>query len=408
MNATELKSRAQRLLNRLNALGVTKADKPLVIDQVYELVAAEEGFRNQHALRAKLDPSPTSVPVPNNMLGYVLVPRNLDPEFAKAVLVQHSLDENDELFAQEAWDHLVAESDKRYGCRPQQTIGFIQEQEFRSALNWLADRFEAALASRPVRDADECLSHARKLLATIASQPEPPVVNNAVNGASASRDSVDPNAPWTPAQRRWLQWLEAALRMAGIDESDLDETVHEFLDGETASVVNNQGLGEQLSALLRYFGTKPGGGTNSMRINLVKRLELDIEGLSIPLPQSVWAEEDGSVASEAMRARVSIHADSRFEEVMQVDVLEWFAQAGENAVEDLMADGLMGTEATEQVVLWLAENSLNGQTRPKLQALLRRMKERQESHPSLVGLTVNIDHRGLEQFLRTTKGRITS
>ncbi len=55
MNATQLKNRAARLLARLNALGISKAGKPLVIDQVYELIAAEEGHRNQHVLRQKLE-----------------------------------------------------------------------------------------------------------------------------------------------------------------------------------------------------------------------------------------------------------------------------------------------------------------------------------------------------------------
>jgi len=54
MNATQLKSRAARLMARLTAMGFTKAGKPMVIDQAFELVAAEEGYRNQHALRASL------------------------------------------------------------------------------------------------------------------------------------------------------------------------------------------------------------------------------------------------------------------------------------------------------------------------------------------------------------------
>ena len=55
MNAIQLKNRAARLLARLKALGCTKAGKPLAIDQAYELVAAEEGYRNQHVLRQKLE-----------------------------------------------------------------------------------------------------------------------------------------------------------------------------------------------------------------------------------------------------------------------------------------------------------------------------------------------------------------
>lgn len=55
MNSQQLKSRATRLMNRLAALGFTKDGKPLVIDQAFELVAAEEGCRNQHELRARLE-----------------------------------------------------------------------------------------------------------------------------------------------------------------------------------------------------------------------------------------------------------------------------------------------------------------------------------------------------------------
>lgn len=54
MNEKQLQSRASRILARLNAMGFTKNGKPMVIDQAFELVAAEEGHRNQHALRSKL------------------------------------------------------------------------------------------------------------------------------------------------------------------------------------------------------------------------------------------------------------------------------------------------------------------------------------------------------------------
>lgn len=52
MNEKELKRRAEKLVARASALGIAKDGKPLVIDQAYELIAAEEGARNQHALRA--------------------------------------------------------------------------------------------------------------------------------------------------------------------------------------------------------------------------------------------------------------------------------------------------------------------------------------------------------------------
>jgi len=55
MTASELKTRANALMNRLNELGFMKDGQPMVIDQAFELVAAEEGYRNQHVLRTKLD-----------------------------------------------------------------------------------------------------------------------------------------------------------------------------------------------------------------------------------------------------------------------------------------------------------------------------------------------------------------
>lgn len=62
MNESKLKSRAQELVKRLTALGFNKDGKPLVIDQAYELIAAEEGYRNQHELRAALKKQESKFP----------------------------------------------------------------------------------------------------------------------------------------------------------------------------------------------------------------------------------------------------------------------------------------------------------------------------------------------------------
>ena len=66
MNAIELKSRAQKLTVKVNKLGFSKDGKPMVLDQAYELVAAELGFRNQHALRAQL-----TAPASDSMQGWI-------------------------------------------------------------------------------------------------------------------------------------------------------------------------------------------------------------------------------------------------------------------------------------------------------------------------------------------------
>jgi hypothetical protein len=48
-----IQNRAERALARAHALGLTgRNGKPLVLDQVLELIAAEDGFRNRHALIA--------------------------------------------------------------------------------------------------------------------------------------------------------------------------------------------------------------------------------------------------------------------------------------------------------------------------------------------------------------------
>lgn len=52
---TRIETRAQRITTKALALGFTKNGSPMVIDQAREIVAAEEGFRNWHALRASLN-----------------------------------------------------------------------------------------------------------------------------------------------------------------------------------------------------------------------------------------------------------------------------------------------------------------------------------------------------------------
>lgn len=103
----QLARRAEFLTKRLNELGFRKNGNPMVVDQAFELVAAEEGFRNQHALRDKLKNYPA-----------LYIPYELDDEFAKAVMVQHTVDEDDLVYAHEAWEHIVQEAAKRLGVPP--------------------------------------------------------------------------------------------------------------------------------------------------------------------------------------------------------------------------------------------------------------------------------------------------
>lgn len=131
MNKIELKNRAELLVSRLNEMGFTKNGKKMEVDQAFELVAAEEGFRNQHVLRSKLEPVngiaaaatifaqgaaaagyPLAQPV--SVQGF-LIPRALDEDFAKALLVQHTVDNSDYAIAMEAWELIVEEAAKRAG-----------------------------------------------------------------------------------------------------------------------------------------------------------------------------------------------------------------------------------------------------------------------------------------------------
>ncbi len=53
-NLQAVEKRAQRLVQRTNALGFARDGKSMVIDQARELIAAEDGYRNWHAYRAAL------------------------------------------------------------------------------------------------------------------------------------------------------------------------------------------------------------------------------------------------------------------------------------------------------------------------------------------------------------------
>lgn len=60
MNTIEsINTRAQRIASKATALGFQKDGKPMVIDQAREVVAAEEGHRNWHALQAAVKKAST-------------------------------------------------------------------------------------------------------------------------------------------------------------------------------------------------------------------------------------------------------------------------------------------------------------------------------------------------------------
>lgn len=58
MSKTQFETRAKRIMSKATALGFTKNGAAMVIDQAREILAAEEGHRNWHALRASLAGQP--------------------------------------------------------------------------------------------------------------------------------------------------------------------------------------------------------------------------------------------------------------------------------------------------------------------------------------------------------------
>lgn len=158
MNAVQLKVRASRLMNRLASLGFTKNGAPMVIDQAYELVAAEDGFRNQHILRTKLVADVTKDSVYEQLTGALSqtlaalnssepmtadakrqlieattgaltlatqerqrmsqelrIPRNLTESFAKAIMLTTSLDDSDWAYASDSWELVIEAACKLAG-----------------------------------------------------------------------------------------------------------------------------------------------------------------------------------------------------------------------------------------------------------------------------------------------------
>lgn len=85
-----ISSLASKLVSRLNALGVTKDGKPLVVDQGFEAIAAMAGYRNQHAFRKALAATPNQTkaqPLEFKPVGAQLFQRMLTPDGAAYIPV---------------------------------------------------------------------------------------------------------------------------------------------------------------------------------------------------------------------------------------------------------------------------------------------------------------------------------
>lgn len=233
MNAIELKSRAERLASRLNALGFTKNGKPLVVDQAYELVAAEEGFRNQHVLRTTLQPEAGSekkarlaAAAGQDGILYFRIPRALDEEFAKALLVQHTLDDMDYTIATEAWELIVAEAAKRAGRDPvsldSESDAWRAWKDLASAQGWNGEGSQYDLMDRFIRN-NMLMGDFAKYARTVADD----------------ENGVDPEA--APASDDTHPLIEDKTKDSG-SASDTD-----------VWMLSEAGYTVQLSDLKRYF-----------------------------------------------------------------------------------------------------------------------------------------------------------
>jgi hypothetical protein len=204
--------------------------------------------------------------------------------------------------------------------------------------------------------------------------------------AKAAQEAVAATDTAEADRERWLNWLEAALRMQGFSEEDLDELVHEAMADDEAASVNNQGMFEQLSALLTWHDT-PAGRYPNPRFNLVDQL----------------AKVHGIKFDMAIPARVSICAGSTLEKATQVDCLEWFANQDIKTIVQLLEDGLENSSMSDEVVLWLEEHTTNDLLRIELKALLHLMRAVCDADKAptsnVVGLTVQIEGNAVREYL---------
>lgn len=133
MNETELNLRAQRLLERVNAMGFTKDGKPMTLDQATELVAAGEGISDANVLRVmakkatELDAAATPTGYGTFAAGFrpgvrippLVLPRMPDDKLINALLVAYGPHDDTEVsFSFEQWRLLMEELASRAGVEP--------------------------------------------------------------------------------------------------------------------------------------------------------------------------------------------------------------------------------------------------------------------------------------------------
>lgn len=133
MNESELNLRAQRLLERVNAMGFTKDGMPMTLDQATELVAAGEGISDANVLRVmakkatELDAAATPTGhgtfaagfTPGFRIPPLVLPRVPDDALINALLVAYGPHDDTEVaFSFEQWRLLMEELASRAGVEP--------------------------------------------------------------------------------------------------------------------------------------------------------------------------------------------------------------------------------------------------------------------------------------------------
>lgn len=184
----------------------------------------------------------------------------------------------------------------------------------------------------------------------------------------------------TPAKLLNLEWH---LRCKGVDESALDDLVHDVLPSQTASSVNNQGLTHQLEALLQHEGTFE---------NLLGLLSRELEGFNFGAP--------------AVSARVSTTGV----QPTTFDALPWLLDASRDALRELAAStspemrnaGLGLFDKEGEIARWSKDH---GKThgkhdREQLLSFFEAVRLRDEGLPDQPGFRTEVDVEAFMRFVR--------
>jgi len=176
-------------------------------------------------------------------------------------------------------------------------------------------------------------------------------------------------------QAAWLSRLFYVLKMAAINEEDLDDMVHDVLSPEEASSVNNQGMHDQLLALLeaQHFDRKA----------LVRHLEEQLDK-RISMPGGTGSE---SVIAASLRTCYGFPEEAEHE----FDALDWALQASAEDLAAVVRGNYRNCDATDEIGLWMEQHAPNLEERAKIHKLLEVMRAIVENKPDRTGITLDVD-----------------